>query len=148
MSKPSTAYRLFYPESNTVSAAAFHDPSGAVITPASIADGADDPPGFKSKVIALTAAAELLFALPTFADPANPVPVYLTRDEGGAFYKALDERLFDPLDPGRPTVGVTAAQEYRLFETKSLHRQDPDLCRRAGQCARQGSDHGRSHRRQ
>lgn len=121
MSKPSTSYRLFYPDTNTVTDALFHDPSGAVITPASVADGTDDPPGFKSKVIALATAAELLFALPTFADAANPVPVYLTRDEGGAFYKALDELLFDPLNPGRPTVGVTAAQEYRLFETTSTH---------------------------
>ena len=66
MSSPSTAFRLFYPDSNTVNAVALHDATGAALTPQTIADGADDPAGFKSKVLTFAAASEPLFALPTF----------------------------------------------------------------------------------
>lgn len=120
MSKPSTLFRLFYPDTNTITGLTLHDPSGAPVVPASVADGFGDPAGFKSKLITLGTAAEPIFALPTFADPANPVAVYLTRDESGTHYKVLDETLFNPASPGRPTIGVTNNQEWRLFETKSV----------------------------
>ena len=66
MSSPSTAFRLFYPDSNTVNAVALHDATGAALTPQTLTDGADDPAGFKSKVLTFAAASEPLFALPTF----------------------------------------------------------------------------------
>lgn len=119
MSKPNTAFRLVYPDTNTVSALALHDIAGAALTPSSIVDGTGDPTGFKSKVIAFAAAVEPLFALPTFANPALPVAVYLTRDESGTLYKVMEETVFAHATPGRPTVGVTAAQEFLLYETLS-----------------------------
>ena len=65
------------------------------LTPSAIADGTGDPAGFKSKVIAFAAAVEPLFALPTFANPALPVAVYLTRDESGTLYKVMEETNSD-----------------------------------------------------
>ena len=115
MSKLSTSFRLFYADTNTIADLDLHDPSGAEVIPATLADGTGDPVGFKSKVLTFAAAVEPLFAAPTFADPANPVPVFLTRDEAGSFYKVVDETVFDALAPGRPTAGVTAEQEYRLY---------------------------------
>ena len=115
MSSPSTAFRLFYPDTNTLNAVALHDATGAALTPQTIADGADDPAGFKSKVITFAAASEPLFALPTFSDPANPVALYLCRDDSGVFKKVLDETVFNSASPGRPTIGLTALQEHLLF---------------------------------
>ena len=39
MSTAATSFRLFYPESNTVTAALFHNAAGQTLTPASFADG-------------------------------------------------------------------------------------------------------------
>ena len=120
MSSPATSFRLIYPDTNTVNAVALHDATGAVLTPQTIADGSGDPSGFKSKVITFTDASEPLFAMPTFADPASPVEIYLTRDDTGVFKKVLDESIFDSANPGRPTIGLTALQEYLLFVPTDL----------------------------
>ena len=58
MSSPATSFRLFYPDSNTLNAVALHDATGAALTPQTFADGADDPAGFKSKVLTFAAAAQ------------------------------------------------------------------------------------------
>ena len=102
MSSPATSFRLFYPESNTVTAALFHDAAGVALTPASFADGpvAD---GMKSKDVAFASAVEPLLVTPTFSDAANPVALYLTRNDAGTFKKVLDESVFVPATPGRPT---------------------------------------------
>lgn len=115
MSSPATSFRLIYPDTNTVNAVALHDATGAALTPQTIADGTGDPAGFKSKVISFVAASEPLFASPTFADPANPVAVYLCRDDSGTFKKVLDETVFNSASPGRPTIGLTALQEHLLY---------------------------------
>ena len=120
MSSPATSFRLIYPDTNTVNAVALHDATGAVLTPQTIADGSGDPSGFKSKVITFTDASEPLFAMPTFADPASPVEIYLTRDDTGVFKKVLDESIFDSANPGRPTIGLTALQEHLLFVPTDL----------------------------
>ena len=103
MSSPATAFRLFYPDTNTVNSVALHDATGAALTPQSVADGSGDPAGFKSKVITFASAAEPLFATPVFAIPGSPVSLYLTRDDAGVFKKVLDETTFDSVTPGRPT---------------------------------------------
>ncbi len=103
MSSPATTFRLFYPDSNTVTALALYGPTGAILTPSSMVDGTGDPAGFKSKVLTFPAASEPIFATPTFADPNTPVGLYLTRDAAGTFRKVLDETVFDAADPGRPT---------------------------------------------
>ncbi len=120
MSSPATSFRLFYPDTNTVNAVALHDATGAALTPQTFADGADDPAGFKSKVLTFAAASEPLFALPTFSDPANPVALYLCRDDSGVFKKVLDESVFDSASPGRPTIGLTVLQEHLLFVATDL----------------------------
>lgn len=120
MSSPSTTFRLFYPDSNTVSAVNLFDATGAALMPQTVADGAGDPAGFKSKVITFAAASEPLFATPTFADPNAPVSLYLTRDDAGTFKKVLDETTFDSVTPGRPTPAVTTAQEFRLYTENDL----------------------------
>ena len=120
MSSPSTTFRLIYPDTNTVNSVALHDATGAALRPQTIADGTGDPAGFKSKVITFAAASEPLFAMPTFATPASPVPVYLTRDDASVFKKVLDETTFDSATPGRPTIGVTALQEHLLFVPTDL----------------------------
>lgn len=117
--KASTTFKLFYPDSNTISALNLFNAAGDALTPTAVTDGTDNPAGFKSKVITFAAAAAALFCTPTFTDPANPVQVYLTRDESGTFYKQLDETVFDSANPGRPTPAVTSAQEYVLYETLS-----------------------------
>lgn len=116
MSQPSINFRVFFPSSNTVSALTLYDATGAVLTPASISDGSDDPAGFLSKVVTFATAAAPLFATPTFGNPAAPVPLYLTRDDAGVFTQVLDESLFDAAAPGRPTPAVTAAQEFLLYD--------------------------------
>ena len=115
MSSPATSFRLIYPDTNTVNTVALHDATGAALTPQTVADGADDPAGFKSKVITFAAASEPLFAKPTFASPGSPVSLYLTRDDAGVFKKVLDETTFNNAAPGRPTIGVTALQEHLLY---------------------------------
>ncbi len=120
MSTPATSFRLFYPDSNTVTTLALFGPDGAALTPASVADGSGDPAGWKSKVLTFAAASEPLFATPTFQDPAAPVGLYLCREESGIFHKVLDETAFDPASPGRPTPAVTAAQEFRLYAATDL----------------------------
>ena len=115
MSTLATSFRLFYPESNDVSALALYGPDGAILTPNSMVDGTGDPAGFKSKVITFAAASQPLFATPTFTDPANPVGLYLTRDEDGIFTKVLDESLFDAADPGRPTPWGNQ-QQWLLYD--------------------------------
>ena len=119
MSKSSTSFRIFHPDTNTLSALALFDATGASLTPASMVDGTGDPAGYLSKVITFAAGSEPLFATPTFTNPAAPVAVYLTRIEGLDHYKVIDESLFDGANPGRPTPAVTAAQEFLLYETKS-----------------------------
>jgi len=79
------------------------DSTGAALTPQTVTEGADDPDGFKSKVLAFAATSEPLFITPTFSNPAAPVSLYLTRDESGTFKKVLDESVFSPAEPGRPT---------------------------------------------
>ena len=120
MSSPATSFRLIYPDTNTVNTVALHDATGAALTPQTVSDGADDPAGFKSKVITFAAASQPLFASPTFANPASPVSVYLTRDEAGLFKKVLDETTFNSTSPGRPTIGVTALQEHLLYAPTDL----------------------------
>ena len=120
MSSPATSYRLFYPDTNTVSALNLFDATGAALTPQTLTDGVGDPPGFKSKVVTFAAASEPLFATPTFAIPASPVSLYLTRDDAGTFKKVLDESVFDSVAPGRPTPAVTSAQEFRLYTATDL----------------------------
>jgi nucleoid DNA-binding protein len=115
MSSPSTTFRVFYPDTNTVTALNLFDASGAALTPQTLADGADDPAGFKSKVLTFAAASEPLFATPTFAIPESPVSLYLCRDTAGVFNQVVDETVFDSANPGRPTAPVTSAQEFRLF---------------------------------
>lgn len=120
MSKPSNTFRLFYPDTNALNSAVLHDVSGAIQVPQSMTDGVDNPAGFKSKVIAFATATESLFAAPVFSDPENPVPVYLTRDDAGLFYKVMEETGFVPTNPGRPTPAITGAQEYLLYETTGI----------------------------
>ncbi|MDQ5910490.1 MAG: hypothetical protein QG599_2586, partial [Pseudomonadota bacterium] len=120
MSSPSTTFRLFYPDSNTVTAVSLFDATGAALTPQTLADGADNPAGFQSKVLTFTAASEPLFATPTFSDPNSPVSLYLCRDDAGAFKKVVDETVFNPAEPGRPTPAVTSAQEFRLYTATDL----------------------------
>ena len=100
MSAPATSYKLFYPDSNTVTALNLFAPDGSALTPQAVTDGAGDPAGWKSKVITFAAPAEALFATPTFQDPGTPVSVYLTRDDAGSFKKVLDETVFDSATPG------------------------------------------------
>ena len=120
MSSPATSFRLLYPDTNTVNSVVLNDATGAALTPQTIADGADDPVGFKSKVITFAAASEPLFAQPTFAIPGSPVSLYLTRDDAGVFKKVLDETTFNSAAPGRPTIGVTALQEHLLYTATDL----------------------------
>ncbi|MCB1918638.1 MAG: HU family DNA-binding protein [Candidatus Competibacteraceae bacterium] len=119
MSTPSTTFRVFYPDTNTVTALNLFDATGAALTPQTLVDGADDPVGFKSKVVTFAAASEPLLATPTFSNPAAPVSLYLTRDDAGTFKKVLDETVFDAANPGRPTASATSAQEWRLYEVLS-----------------------------
>lgn len=119
MSSPSTTFRVFYPDSNTVTALHVYDPTGAALTPQTLAEGADDPAGFKSKVLTFAAASEPLFATPTFTHPAAPVSLYLTRDTAGVFNKVLDESLFNPVDPGRPTP-YGDQQQWLLYTATDL----------------------------
>ncbi|MER2601140.1 MAG: HU family DNA-binding protein [Candidatus Competibacter phosphatis] len=120
MSAPATSFRLFYPDSNTVTSVNLYAPDGAALTPASVADGSGDPAGCKSRVLTFAAASEPLFATPTFQDPAAPVGLYLCREDSGIFHQVLDETAFDPASPGRPTPAVTAAQEFRLYAATDL----------------------------
>lgn len=117
MSKASTSFRVFHPNTNAIASLALFDSTGAAITPSSVVDGADNPAGYLSKVITLASAAEPLFVTPTFTNPAAPVPVFLTRIEGLDHYKVIDESLFDGANPGRPTPALTANQEHLLYET-------------------------------
>ncbi|MGB4336844.1 MAG: HU family DNA-binding protein [Chromatiaceae bacterium] len=120
MSKASTSFRIFHPDTNTLSALSLFDSTGAAITPSLIVDGTDlGQPGWVYKEITLASAGEPLFVTPTFTNPAAPVAVYLTRVEGLDNYKVIDESIFDGANPGRPTAAVTAAQEHLLFETLS-----------------------------
>ena len=114
MSSPSTTFRLFYPDTNTVNSASFFAPDGSALTPQTIADGTGDPSGFKSKVVTFAAASEPLLINPVFATPASPVSLYLCRDDAGTFTKVLDETVFNPLSPGRPTPKNDASQ-YLLY---------------------------------
>ena len=118
MSKSSTSFRVFHPDTNAISALALFDATGASLTPASLVDGTGNPAGYLSKVITFAAGSEPLFATPTFSNPAAPVSIYLTRDEAGDFYQVLDESIFNSRQPRavRPRR-VTAAQEYLLYET-------------------------------
>ena len=115
MSKSSTSFRVFHPDTNSISALALFDATGASLTPASLVDGTDNPAGYLSKVITFAAGSEPLFATPTFTNPAAPVSVFLTRVEGLDYYQVIDESLFDSANPGRPTPAVTAAQELSLI---------------------------------
>lgn len=119
MSTPATSYRLFYPDSNTVTGLALFAPDGAALTPQTLADGSGDPSGWKSKVITFAANAEPLFVTPTFQTPASPVAVYLCRDDAGTFKKVLDETVFNDATPGRPTPAGNASQ-YLLYTATDL----------------------------
>lgn len=103
MSLPFTDFRLFYPDSNTITALNVYDATGAILTPQTVTEGTDDPAGFKSKVITFASASSPLFITPTFSNPANPVSLYLCRNNAGTFTKVIDETLFNSADPGRPT---------------------------------------------
>lgn len=120
MSTPATSYRLFYPDSNTLNAVTLFNVAGNTLIPQSITDGTGDPAGYKSKIISFAAASEPLFATPTFADPGTPVSLYLCRDDSGTAKKVLDESVFDPINPGRPTAHVTSAQEYLLYAATDI----------------------------
>jgi hypothetical protein len=69
MSKASTSFRVFYPNTNTLSALSLFDSTGAAITPSAIADGTGDPAGYLSKVITLATSAEPLFVTPDLRQP-------------------------------------------------------------------------------
>lgn len=114
MSTPATSFKLFYPDSNTVTALSLFASDGSSIMPQSVSDGSGDPAGWKSKVIT-TANSEPLFVAPTFQNPAAPVSVYLCRDDAGTFKKVLDETVFNAASPGRPTPTITQDQEWRLY---------------------------------
>ena len=118
MSKPSNSFRVYHENTNSLSALAVFDATGASLTPLSIVDTAilGGPIG---KEITFAANCEPLFVTPTFTNPAAPVPLYLVRAEGEVNYKVIDESVFDHANPGRPTPAVTAAQEFLLYETKS-----------------------------
>ncbi len=117
MSTPATSYRLFYPDSNTVTALALFGPDGSALTPQTLADGSGDPSGFKSKVITFAANAEPLFVTPTFQTPASPVSLYLCRDDAGTFKQVLDETVFNPASPGRPTPKNDSSQHLLYTAT-------------------------------
>ncbi|MDG4550747.1 MAG: HU family DNA-binding protein [Candidatus Contendobacter sp.] len=117
MSTPATSYRLFYPDSNTVTALALFGPDGSALTPQSVADGSGDPSGFKSKVITFAAASEPLFATPTFQNPGSPVSLYLCRDDAGTFKQVMDETVFNSASPGRPTPKGDASQHLLYTAT-------------------------------
>ncbi|MDS4028608.1 MAG: HU family DNA-binding protein [Candidatus Contendobacter sp.] len=117
MSTPATSFRLFYPDSNTVTALALFGPDGAPLTPQTVADGSGDPAGFKSKVITLASAAEPLLCTPTFQTPGSPVSLYLCRDDAGTFKQVLDETVFNPASPGRPTPKGDASQHLLYTAT-------------------------------
>ncbi len=117
MSTPTTSFRLFYPDSNTVTAMALFGPDGSALTPQTVADGSGDPSGFKSKVITFASAAEPLFCTPTFQTPGSPVSLYLCRDDAGTFKKVLDETGFNAADPGRPTPKGDASQHLLYTAT-------------------------------
>lgn len=119
MSKASTAFRVLHPNTSSISSLVAYDATGAMLTPASYVDGTGDPAGNLSKVLTFATGSEPLFITPTFANPAAPVPVHLTRIEGLDLYKVLNESIFDGANPGRPTPAVTAAQEHLLYETLS-----------------------------
>lgn len=120
MSTAAINYRLFYPDTNTLNTVNLYGPDGASVIPASIADGAGNPAGYQSKVITLSSPAELLLATPTFSNPASPVALYLCRDDGGgSFKKVLDESVFNPVSPGRPTAANNANQ-YLLYTATDL----------------------------
>ncbi|MCC7279062.1 MAG: HU family DNA-binding protein [Chromatiaceae bacterium] len=118
MSKSSNSFRVYHENTNSLSALAVFDATGASLTPLSIVDTAilGGPVG---KEITFATNCEPLFVTPTFTNPAAPVPLYLVRAEGEVNYKVIDESIFDPANPGRPTPAVTAAQEFLLYETKS-----------------------------
>ena len=119
MSSPATSFRLFYPDSNTLTVASFNDITGTAIMPASMVDG-PAANGFKSKDVTFASAVEPLFATPTFVDAAHPVAVYLTRNDSGTFRKVIDESLFNQSVPGRPTIAVTVLQENLLYTASDL----------------------------
>jgi hypothetical protein len=72
MSKASTSFRVFYPNTNTLSALSLFDSTGAAITPSAIADGVGDPAGYLSKVITLATSAPNPCSLPR--PSATPPP--------------------------------------------------------------------------
>ena len=119
MSSPSTTFRMFYPDTHTVNSAAFFAPDGSALTPQTMADGTGDPSGFKSKVITFASASEPLLVTPVFANPASPVSLYLCRDDAGTFTQVLDETVFNPVAPGRPTPKNDASQ-FMLYTATDL----------------------------
>lgn len=119
MSSPSTTFRMFYPDTNTVTNAAFFAPDGSALTPQTMADGTGDPAGFKSKVITFASPSEPLFVTPVFATPESPVSLYLCRDDAGTFKKVLDESTFNASAPGRPTPKNDVSQ-YLLYTATDL----------------------------
>jgi nucleoid DNA-binding protein len=119
MSSPANTFRLFYPDSNTITAASFFDLSGTALVPTTMVDG-PQVNGLKSKDVSFASLVEPLFVNPTFVDAANPVPVYLTRNDSGVVRTVIDESLFNQTAPGRPTVAITALQENLLYIASDL----------------------------
>jgi hypothetical protein len=114
MSKLATDYRLYYADTNTVIAADIYDGTGGLLTPLSIADGVDDPVGWKTKTITFTDPTEAVFVTPTFSNPAAPVLVYLTRVALGEDRNVLSEEVFNPTAPTRPTPRGDKALRYEV----------------------------------
>lgn len=114
MSAPATSYKLFYPDTNTVTALDLFAGNGSALAPQSIADETSPPAGWKVKTIAFASAAEAVFATPTFQNPNAPVPVYLTYhdDVGGNDLNVLDGLPFATAAPGRPTPRGEHAINY------------------------------------
>jgi nucleoid DNA-binding protein len=118
MSTPATSFRLFYPESNTLTAAGFHNALGEPLTPSNFVDG-PTAEGFKSKDITFASAVEPLLATPTLTDPLLPVSLYLCRNDAGVFTKVIDETVFVPATPARPTPRNDKSQ-FLLYTATDL----------------------------
>lgn len=119
MSTLATNYRLFHANTNTITALTLYDGTGAALTVQSIADGTDDPVGWKTKVISFAEPTEAVFVTPVFLNPNAPVPVFLTY-ESGQDINATDETTFNVATPGRPTAFGAAHRQYQ-----SVSLEDP-----------------------
>jgi DNA-binding protein HU-beta len=116
MSTPAISYRIYHADSNTLTALSLFTGAGLALTAQSTVDGTDDPAGWKSKVVTFANPTEAVFITPTWQTPASPLPVYLTRVNGGVDTNVMDESTFTTSAPGRPSP----RGEYCLQYTATL----------------------------